>query len=101
MLFRSIDLANNLAYIDPVRCKSCRKCVEVCPQNTITELNFPPRKPKTEEAPAKPVAAKETVVKEAPAKEAPVNVAPATENAPVEKAPAKEAPSTDATKATE
>jgi electron transport complex protein RnfB len=31
--------------------------VEVCPQNTIIELNFPPRKPK-EEAPAAP---KETV----------------------------------------
>ena len=54
-----ITLENNLAYIDPNKCKSCRKCVEVCPQNTIIELNFPPRKPKAEEAP-------KTVAAEAP-----------------------------------
>ena len=50
--FEAITLENNLAYIDPNKCKSCRKCVEVCPQGTIIELNFPPRKPKAEEAPA-------------------------------------------------
>ena len=44
--FEAIALENNLAYIDYNKCKSCRKCVEVCPQNTIIELNFPPRKPK-------------------------------------------------------
>jgi hypothetical protein len=33
--------------------------VEVCPQNTIIELNFPPRKPKAEEEP-------KTVAAEAP-----------------------------------
>ncbi len=55
---RTITLENNLAY-DPNKCKSCRKCVEVCPQNTIIELNFPPRKPKAEEAP-------KTVAAEAP-----------------------------------
>ena len=57
--FEAITLENNLAYIDPNKCKSCRKCVEVCPQNTIIELNFPPRKPKAEEAP-------KTVAAEAP-----------------------------------
>ena len=55
--FEAITLENNLAYIDPNKCKSCRKCEEACPQNTIIALNFPPRKPK-EEAPAAP---KETV----------------------------------------
>jgi len=43
--------------------------VEVCPQNTIIELNFPPRKPK-EEAPAAPKPAavsKEAVETPAPA----------------------------------
>ena len=73
--FEAITLENNLAYIDPNKCKSCRKCVEVCPQNTIIELNFPPRKPKAEEAPkpkteetSKPVAAEtpKTVATEAP-----------------------------------
>ena len=57
--FDAIKVENNLAYIDPNKCKSCRKCVEVCPQNTIIELNFPPRKPKAEEAP-------KTVAAEAP-----------------------------------
>ena len=59
--FEAITLENNLAYIDPNKCKSCRKCVEVCPQNSIIELNFPPRKPKAEEAveaPKAPVAPK-------------------------------------------
>ena len=60
-----------------MKCKSCRKCVEVCPQSTITELNFPPRKPKAEDAPAKPAVAKPAVAKEAPATESPA--APATE----------------------
>ena len=46
--FEAITLENNLAYIDPNKCKSCRKCEEACPQNTIIALNFPPRKPKAE-----------------------------------------------------
>lgn len=50
--FEAITLEDNLAYIDCHKCKLCRKCVEVCPQNTIIEVNFPPRKPKTEETEA-------------------------------------------------
>lgn len=42
--FDAIKLENNLAYIDPQKCKLCRKCVEVCPTNAIHEINFPPRK---------------------------------------------------------
>lgn len=45
----AITVANNLAFIDDDKCKLCRKCVEVCPTNSILELNFPPRKIKTEE----------------------------------------------------
>lgn len=40
----AIVVTNNLAYIDFQKCKLCRKCVSVCPTNSIHELNFPPRK---------------------------------------------------------
>ncbi|MDR1983684.1 MAG: Fe-S cluster domain-containing protein [Prevotellaceae bacterium] len=46
--FESIEIENFLAYIDPNKCRLCRKCVEVCPTGSIVELNFPPRKPKVE-----------------------------------------------------
>lgn len=45
----AITINNNLAFIHDDKCKLCRKCVEVCPTNAIVELNFPPRKVKTEE----------------------------------------------------
>lgn len=50
--FEAITIQNNLSYIDPVKCRMCRKCVSVCPTNAIHELNFPPRKPKVETADA-------------------------------------------------
>lgn len=55
--FDAITITNNLAYIDPDKCKLCRKCPEVCPTNSIHEINFPPRKPKVEkkEVVAEPV----------------------------------------------
>jgi Na+-translocating ferredoxin:NAD+ oxidoreductase subunit B len=46
--FEAITIENNLAYIDATKCTFCRKCPEVCPTNSIIELNFPPRKPKAE-----------------------------------------------------
>ena len=46
--FEAITLNNNLAYIDPEKCKLCRKCEEACPKGAIHAINFPPRKPKTE-----------------------------------------------------
>lgn len=54
--FEAITMTNNLAYIDFNKCKLCRKCVEVCPQHTILEENFPPRKPKEEVKEAAPAA---------------------------------------------
>ena len=42
--FEAITIQNNLAYIDPVKCKLCRKCTPECPTNAILELNFPPKK---------------------------------------------------------
>lgn len=56
--FDAISVNNNLAYIDPDKCKLCRKCVTECPTNAIVELNFPPRKVKKEDMPAKPAAPK-------------------------------------------
>lgn len=46
--FEAITLENNLAYIDPAKCKLCRKCEAECPQRAILAVNFPPRKPKVE-----------------------------------------------------
>ena len=42
--FEAITLENNLAYINFEKCTLCRKCVAVCPNNTIHEVNFPARK---------------------------------------------------------
>lgn len=47
--FDAIKVENNLAYIDHVKCRLCRKCVVVCPTMAIHELNFPPRKEKEAE----------------------------------------------------
>ena len=55
--FEAITLNNNLAYIDPEKCRLCRKCEEACPKGAIHAINFPPRKPKES---AQPVAAGET-----------------------------------------
>ena len=42
--YEAIKIGDNLAYIDPDKCKLCRKCVSVCPTHSIVELNFPSRK---------------------------------------------------------
>lgn len=52
--YDAITMGNNLAFIDSDKCRLCRKCVEVCPTGSIIELNFPPRKIKTD-LPPKPV----------------------------------------------
>jgi ferredoxin len=75
--FDAITMANNLAYIDPLKCVLCRKCEPECPTNAIHELNFPERKarpaisavekisePKTVEVKKEPLA--EEVDKEQP-----------------------------------
>ena len=48
--FLAITLENNLAHIDPEKCKMCRKCEEACPKGAIHGFNFPPKKPKEEES---------------------------------------------------
>ncbi|MFW5974642.1 MAG: RnfABCDGE type electron transport complex subunit B [Bacteroidota bacterium] len=39
--FNAITMENNLAYIDPQKCKLCRLCVPICPTGAIQEENFP------------------------------------------------------------
>lgn len=46
--FEAVTVTDNLAYIDPDKCRLCRKCVAVCPTGCILEINFPPKKQKTE-----------------------------------------------------
>lgn len=48
----AITMGDNLAYIDPAKCKLCRKCETECPQQAIVAVNFPPRKVKPVEAPS-------------------------------------------------
>jgi len=49
--FDAITITDFLSYINFDKCKLCRKCVEVCPTNSIWEVNFKPRKPKAEKVP--------------------------------------------------
>lgn len=46
--FEAITIANNLSYIDPNKCRLCRKCEKACPTHAIVALNFPAPKPKPE-----------------------------------------------------
>ena len=45
--FEAITITDNLAYIDPAKCRLCRKCAPVCPAGCIAEINFPPKKQET------------------------------------------------------
>ena len=44
--FGAITITANLSYIDPDKCRLCRKCVEVCPTHAIVAVNFPAPKPR-------------------------------------------------------
>ena len=99
--FEAITLESNLAYIDPAKCKSCRKCEQECPKGAIQAINFPPRKPKVEapagEAATKPAAAKVEAPKvETPKVEAPKVETPKVEVPKAEAPKAPEAPKAEA-----
>lgn len=44
--FEAITIQDNLSYIDPDKCRLCRKCVEACPTHAIVAVNFPAPKPR-------------------------------------------------------
>ena len=70
--FGAITVENNLAYIDPQKCKLCRKCVNECPTGAIRLVGMDPL-PKEPKAPAAPAAPKTAPAapKTAPAAEKP------------------------------
>ena len=96
--FGAITIENNLAYIDPQKCKLCRKCVNECPTDAIVLAGMDPL-PKAPKAPAAPKAAP-AAAKEAPAaaqaarapKSADAAPADAKGTAPVPEAAPKAAP---------
>ena len=47
--FDAISIDNNVAYIDPAKCRMCRKCEKACPRHAIVSVNFPPLKTSTAE----------------------------------------------------
>ena len=56
--FDAITVENNLAHIDPLKCKNCGLCAKECPTGAINNM-------RVKKAPAKPTAPKA----ETPAKE--------------------------------
>ena len=58
--FGAITVENNLAYIDPQKCKLCRKCVNECPTGAIRLVGMDPlpKEPKAPAVPAAPAAPK-------------------------------------------
>ena len=101
--FGAITVENNLAYIDPQKCKLCRKCVNECPTGAIRLVGMEPlpKAPKAAPAagaakPAAAPAAKPAAEKAAPA--AAKAAAPAAEK-PAAPAEAKAAPAVGKTEA--
>lgn len=89
--FDAIHVEGNVAYIDPDKCRLCRKCEDECPRKAIVALNMPERKPKP--AAPKPAATAATAAKPAPATATPAaKPEPKPAAKPVAEKPAPAAP---------
>lgn len=64
--YDAITIENFLSYIDYTKCVLCRKCVAVCPTDSIHEINFPVRKVVKKDTEKKPVLKEKAVVDENP-----------------------------------
>ena len=64
--FGAITVENNLAYIDPQKCKLCRKCVNECPTGAIRLVGMDPLPREPKQPAAKPAAEKPVAKEEAP-----------------------------------
>lgn len=88
--YDSVVVENNLAIIDPEKCKLCKDCVEVCPSKVIDMINFPPKKdrPPRKDRPDRKLARKkvETVGVEAGGAESGAKKANAAQDGGVESA---------------
>jgi len=78
--YDAITIENYLAYIDPEKCKLCRKCAPVCPSNSIHEINFPPRKEHPEAVKKKPAVIKSAATKREASEDIDVAVAEKTDD---------------------
>ncbi|MCQ2144320.1 MAG: Fe-S cluster domain-containing protein [Bacteroidales bacterium] len=61
----AITVENNVAYIDPAKCKLCRECEAMCPTSAIHAVNFP--KPLDKDAVKARIAERNRKAKEAAA----------------------------------
>ena len=88
----AITVENNIAYIDPAKCKLCRECEALCPTGAIHSVNFP--KPLDKEAVKARVAERNRKAREAAAAAA-AEAKAAAEAVPSAAAPAPAASTTE------
>ena len=89
--FGAITIENNLAYIDPQKCKLCRKCVNECPTGAIRLVGMDPLPREPKQPAAKPAAAPAaTTAEKGPAAGAAAAVKPVAEDTATKTRPSEQ-----------
>ena len=89
--FGAITVENNLAYIDPRKCKLCRKCVNECPTGAIRLVGMDPLPREPKQPAAKPAAAPAaTTAEKGPAAGVAAAVKPVAEDAATKTRPSEQ-----------